>query len=93
MSRDWQHPLEMICHWSYGRTRPQPEMYYCDMGVGKVRHLQVKHLCMQENVAEGEMVIVKVPRVDNCADGLTHLWGVSDQPFWEMMGLCFIPRV
>ena len=56
-------------------------------GVGKVRHLQVKQLWLQENVAAGELVIVKIPRVENCADALTHPWGASDLPLGEMMGI------
>ncbi len=60
-------------------------------GVGKVRHLQVKQLWLQENVAAGELSIVKIPRVDNCSDALTHPWGAHDLPFWEAMGICFIP--
>ncbi len=59
-------------------------------GVGKVRHLQVKQLWLQENVAAGELIIVKIPRVDNCSDALTHPWGAHDLPFWEAMGICFI---
>ena len=57
-----------------------------------MRHLQVKQLWLQENVAAGELTIVNIPRVENCADALTHPWGVSDLPFWEIMGVCFIPR-
>ena len=61
-------------------------------GVGKVRHLQVQQLWLQENVAAGELTIVKSPRADNCADALTHPWGANDLPFWEAMGICVIPR-
>ena len=61
-------------------------------GVGKARHIQVKQLWLQGNVAAGELTIVKIPRVENCADALTHPWGASDLPFWEVMGICFIPR-
>ena len=60
-------------------------------GVGKVRHLQVKQLWLQEDVAAGDLTIVKIPRVDNCSDALTHPWGAHDLPFWEAMGICFIP--
>ena len=59
-------------------------------GVGKVRHLQVKQLWLQENVAAGELTIVKIPRVDNCADALIHSWTAHDLPFWEAMGICFV---
>ena len=61
-------------------------------GVGKVRHLQAKQLWLQENVAAGELVIAKIPRVENYADALTHPWSAHDLPFWEAMGICFIPR-
>ena len=60
-------------------------------GVGKVRHLQVKQLWLQENVAAGELTIVKIPRANNCADALTHPWGANDLPFWAAMGIFFIP--
>ena len=62
-------------------------------GVGKVRHLRVKQLWLQENVAAGELTIVKIPRAENCSDALTHPWGAHDLPFWEAMGICFIPAV
>ena len=58
-------------------------------GVGKVRHLQLKRLWLQENVAAGG---AKIPRVENYADALTHPWSAHDLPFWEAMGICFIPR-
>ena len=61
-------------------------------GVGKVRHLQVKQLWLQENIAAGELTIVMIPRVENCADALTHPWGASDLPLGDFMGICFIPR-
>ena len=60
-------------------------------GVGKVRHLQVKQLWLQENVAAGELTIVQIPRAESCADALTHPWGVSDLYFWTSLGLYFIP--
>ena len=41
-------------------------------GVGKVKHLEVKHLWVQEKVREGAVKPVKVPRIVNVADLLTH---------------------
>ena len=61
-------------------------------GVGEVRHLQVKQLWLQENVAAGELAIVNNPGIENCADALTHPWGANDLPLWESMVICFIPR-
>ena len=61
-------------------------------GVGKVRHLQVKQLWLQENVANGEIVMRKIARAINCADALTHPWGSGDNEFWDAMGLIYLPR-
>ena len=58
-------------------------------GVGKVRHLHVKQLWIQEAVAAGELVVTKVPRAENCADALTHAWSSADLAFWSEMGLRF----
>ena len=35
-------------------------------GVGKVRHLHVKQLWIQDAVAAGELIVVKIPRAQNC---------------------------
>ena len=60
--------------------------------VGKVRHLQVKQLWLQTNVAAGELTIVNIPRADNCADALIHPWGANDLPFWGGNGNLFLPN-
>ena len=56
-------------------------------GVGKVRHLHVKQLWIEDAVAAGEFQIVKPPRAHNCSDALTHAWPPADQRFWSEMGL------
>ena len=60
-------------------------------GVGKIRHLSTQQLWIQENVKEGDFVINKIPRSENLSDALTHPWTASDLPFWNSMGLRFIP--
>ncbi len=40
-------------------------------GAGKIRHLDTRELWIQERVAKGDIVIEKVRREDNVADGLT----------------------
>jgi hypothetical protein len=40
-------------------------------GAGRVRHIEVRELWVQERVAKGELKIVKVRGEDNVADGLT----------------------
>ena len=41
------------------------------VGIGKVRHIEVTQLWVQEKVASGEIVIEKVATEDNLADALT----------------------
>ena len=41
------------------------------IGVGKVRHIEVSQLWLQQKVADGEVVIQKVPGGENIADALT----------------------
>ena len=43
-------------------------------GCGKVKHLAVKQLWLQEKVAEKEVTVTKIPRAENSADALTHHW-------------------
>ena len=60
-------------------------------GVGKVRHLHVKQLWIQDAVAAGELIVVKIPRAQKCSDALTHAWTAADLEFWSEMGLRFSP--
>ena len=41
------------------------------IGVGKIRHIEVTQLWVQDKVANKEIVIMKVPTEDNLADALT----------------------
>ena len=41
------------------------------IGIGKVRHIEVNQLWLQEKVAAGKFKIIKVPTADNLADALT----------------------
>ena len=57
------------------------------IGLGKVRHIEVNQLWLQEKVAQKKMAIVKVGTLENLADALTksldaesmrrHLVGVN----------------
>ena len=58
--------------------RPVLQKLLLGIEEGTVRHLQVKQFWLQENAAAGELSIVKIPRAENCADALTHPWGISD---------------
>ena len=41
-------------------------------GTGKVKHLSVRQLWLQEKILEGELTNIKIPRLDNVSDALTH---------------------
>ena len=41
-------------------------------GAGKVKHLSIRQLWLQEKVEEGVLWHEKIPRLTNCADAMTH---------------------
>ena len=43
----------------------------CRIGVGKVRHIEVNQLWLQEKVYEGRITLEKISTEDNLADALT----------------------
>ena len=47
-------------------------------GCGKVKHLDVKTLWIQEREAVGDLQVRKVPRLENMSDLLTHHWSESE---------------
>ena len=57
---------------------------------GRVRHIEVRELWVQERVAKGELNIVKVRGEDNVADGLTK--HVDKQKMEQYMKACGIVR-
>ena len=47
-------------------------------GAGKVKHLDVKTLWIQERETNGDFTCLKVPRLDNWSDLLTHHWSDAE---------------
>ena len=47
-------------------------------GSGKVKHLETRQLWVQEHIASGNVVLLKVHRDLNPADALTHFWCKAD---------------
>ena len=41
-------------------------------GAGKVRHLSVRQLWLQEKVGQKDLWHEKIPRLQNCSDAMTH---------------------
>ena len=42
-------------------------------GLGKMRHLEIRDLWLQKEVAEGKVVVFKTPGIDNPADLMTKI--------------------
>ena len=47
-------------------------------GLGKIRHLEVSQLWLQQKVANGDLELIKVNGEDNLADALTKHLGARD---------------
>ncbi len=59
-------------------------------GAGRVRHIDVRKLWVQDRVAKGELKIVKVKGEQNVADGLTK--HVDRQKMEQYMNACGMVR-
>ena len=59
-------PLQLLTNASAARGIVQRQ------GCGKVKHLDVKTLWIQERESNGDLSIVKIPRLQNMSDLLTH---------------------
>ena len=47
-------------------------------GSGKVKHLEVRQLWLQEKVRDQQLVYRKIPRKLNASDTLTHHWSYRE---------------
>ena len=56
-------------------------------GTGRIKHLEVKQLWLQERVADGSVKVIQQPRKSNVADALTHHWSGESLGHYEAMGL------
>ena len=57
-------------------------------GAGKVKHLEVRQLWVQDHVEKGEIICSKIPRDRNLADLFTHHWSPGESlKFDEGLGL------
>ena len=43
-------------------------------GAGKVKHLDINSLWIQEREGQGDLKELKIPRVENVSDLLSHHW-------------------
>ena len=59
-------------------------------GSGRIKHLEVKQLWLQEKVATGLIQVHQQPRATNLADALTHHWTGESCRHYESMGLSWV---
>ena len=52
-------------------------------GVGKLKHISVKQLWLQEKVNSGQIGFVKIQREINSADAFTHHWQSKERPHFN----------
>ena len=57
-------------------------------GVGRMKHIEIQYLWIQQVVHQGKVACRKIPRRENAADALTHPWTLKDGPaHFQYMGL------
>ena len=60
-------------------------------GAGRIKHLSVRQLWLQEKVSEGEVCHIKIPRLRNVADAMTHHYTRSDAELHSKGIFCHRP--
>ena len=48
------------------------------VGAGKVKHLEIRQMRLQERVRNGDVTMKKAPRAENVSDALTHHWTMAE---------------
>ena len=62
-------------------------------GKGKVKHLSVRQLWLQDKVGQGDLQHDKIPRLDNVADAMTHHFSKAEGAMHFGRMSCHRPRV
>ena len=52
--------------------------FVCRRGLGRMRHLEIRDLWIQKEVAEGRLEVFKVPGDENPADLMTKILGIKE---------------
>ena len=74
MSREFDHILPLCLYTDSSAARGIVQR----QGAGKVKHLDVKTLWIQERESEGDLSCNKIPRLQNVSDLLTHHWSEAE---------------
>ena len=60
-----------------GTDSSAAKSFVCRRGLGRMKHLQIRDLWLQKEVAEGRLVVFKTPGADNPADLMTKILGAE----------------
>ena len=52
--------------------------FVCRRGLGRMRHLEIRDLWLQKEVADGKLEVSKIAGDKNLADSMTKILGVED---------------
>ena len=61
-----------------GTDSSAAKSFVCRRGLGKMRHLDIRDLWLQKEVADGKLEVSKVLGIDNPADLMTKILGIKD---------------
>ena len=61
-------------------------------GAGKLKHVEVKQLWLQEFVSLGLLKVTQIPRLQNIGDAFTKHWGPDAEALFAFMNLILLQR-
>ena len=61
-----------------GTDSSAAKSFVCRKGLGRMRHLEIRDLWLQKEVADGRVIVEKIPGEQNPADLMTKVLGVRD---------------
>ena len=62
----------------HGTDSSAAKSFVCRRGLGKMRHVEIRNLWLQKEVAEGKMVVDKIPGKENPSDLMTKHMGCGE---------------
>ena len=61
-----------------GTDSSAAKSFVCRRGLGRMRHLEIRDLWLQKEVADGKLEVDKVLGTENPADLMTKILGIKD---------------
>ena len=61
-----------------GTDSSAAKSFVCRRGLGKMRHLEIRDLWLQREVAEGKLEVLKIPGEQNPADLMTKILSIKE---------------